>query len=149
MTTMIERSARGAAAGAIATVPMTAVMLAAQRMGSLGELPPRKIARRALAAANQEPSTTAEKATAAAAHLGFGALAGAVFGLMVGEDDDLATGLAKGVGFGLALYALSYAGWIPALDIMPPPHRDREERQASIAMAHVVYGAALGAISRT
>jgi hypothetical protein len=145
---MLERSTRGAAAGAIATVPMTAMMLAAQRTGSLGELPPEKVTRRALAAANQEPSTTAEKAIAAAAHFGFGALAGAVFGLIGGEGDDLPTSLAKGVGFGLALYAFSYAGWIPALDIMPPPQRDREDRQLSMAMAHVVYGAALGAIAR-
>jgi uncharacterized membrane protein YagU involved in acid resistance len=148
MSNTIERGARGAAAGALATLPMSAVMLAAQRIGALGEHPPEKVARRALAAANQEPSTTKEKATAAAAHLAFGAAAGALYGMVSDERDEWPAAVAKGVGFGLALYAFSYAGWMPALDIMPPPHRDRDDRQASMALAHVVYGAALGLLSR-
>jgi hypothetical protein len=127
---------------------MTAVMLAAQRMGSLGRMPPEKVVRRAIAAANQAPSTPTERIVAAAAHFGFGAAAGAAYSLMTDEDDALPASLAKGIGFGLALYAISYAGWIPALDILPPPHRDRRDRQVSMGVAHVVYGAALAMLAR-
>ena len=148
MSNTLERSARGAAAGALATVPMSAVMLGAQRIGALGEQPPEKISRRALAAANREPTTTAEKATAATLHFAFGAAAGALYGMFADERDAWPTAAAKGVGFGLALYAVSYAGWLPALGLMPPPQRDREDRQASMALAHVVYGAALGLLAR-
>jgi hypothetical protein len=42
----------------------------------------------------------------------------------------------------------SYAGWIPALDLLPPPDRDRRGRPPSMIVAHWVYGAALGASLR-
>ncbi|HXT16534.1 MAG TPA: hypothetical protein VN706_12930 [Gemmatimonadaceae bacterium] len=107
MPKTIERAARGAAAGAVATIPMTAVMLAAKHTGSMGQLPPEKITRRALAAANQQASTPATKAAAAVAHFGFGAAAGAAFAMIADERDELPAAMAKGAGFGLALYALS------------------------------------------
>src|SRR5690242_21779510 len=101
MANTIERGARGAAAGALATVPMSAVMLAAQQLGSIGQQPPEKLTQRALAAANQQPSSTATKAVATAAHFAFGAAAGAAYGMITGEDDAVPAALAKGVAFGL------------------------------------------------
>lgn len=148
MPKRVQSVARGAAAGALATIPMSAVMLASEHLGAVGELPPETIARRALAAANRERTDPAVKAVATAAHFAFGAAAGAVFGAVQSDDDDLPLAVAKGVGFGLAVYALSYAGWIPALDILPPPNRDREDRQITLVMSHVVYGAALALLSR-
>ena len=47
---------------------------------------------------------------------------------------------------GEAVYAVSYAGWVPALGALPPADRDRPSRQLVMAAAHLVYGAVLGAL---
>ncbi|MDB4875025.1 MAG: hypothetical protein JWM41_1471 [Gemmatimonadetes bacterium] len=146
MTNRLRAGLNGAAAGALATVPMSAVMLGAQRVGAMGKQPPEAIVERALEAANTEPTSTAVKATAAAAHIAFGAAAGALFGVLDHDDDSAAASVTKGVGFGLAVYAVSYAGWIPAMNILPRPKHDRKDRQSSMILAHLVYGAALGAL---
>src|SRR6186997_2438239 len=73
----------GAAAGAIATVAMSAVMLGARWAGVSGELPPERIARRTINAVSGEPVDDQQAdAIASAAHLGFGAIAGAAFTLL-------------------------------------------------------------------
>ena len=72
----------GFTAGALSTVAMTVVMLGAKRAGVTGELPPERITRRAIAAVSpQPPDDHHEDAIAAVAHLGFGAVAGALFGV--------------------------------------------------------------------
>jgi hypothetical protein len=138
----------GAVAGAIATAPMSAVMLAAERTGLLGRQPPEAIVQRALDAANAKPRSAAVRAAAVTTHFAFGAAGGAAYAFLDNEDDSLPLAVAKGVGFGLAMYAVSYAGWIPAMHILPKPARDRKGRQPSIAVAHVVYGAALALLMR-
>lgn len=143
MPTTIKTGLNGAMAGALATIPMSAVMVGAQRVGLMGRQPPEVITQRALDAANTEPTTTATKALAAALHFAFGAAAGTVFALLNRDETSRPLAVAKGVGFGLALYAASYGGWIPATGILPAPQRDRKGRQPSMAAAHVVYGAAL------
>lgn len=44
-------------------------------------------------------------------------------------------------------WLVNYGGWIPVLGILPPPHRDRTDRQATMIVAHLVYGAVLGALA--
>jgi hypothetical protein len=43
---------------------------------------------------------------------------------------------------------VSYEGWVPAAGIMPPAHRDRPSRSATMVVAHAVYGAVLGLWTR-
>lgn len=123
---------------------MTAVMLGAQRLGRLGRMPPARIADAGLDAAGaEEAPAPVRRATTAALHLGFGAAAGALYAwgsARLGRRGPLA-----GAAFGTAVWAASYAGWVPALGILPPPHRDRPGRPASMILAHWVYGAALDA----
>ena len=49
-----------------------------------------------------------------------------------------------GILFGTLVWAVSYAGWVPAARILPPPQDDDPERVATMIGAHVVYGAVLG-----
>jgi uncharacterized protein DUF6789 len=141
----------GAVAGGIATVAMSAVMLGAKRAGISGELPPEKIARRAIEAVGDErPSAHEEQAAAAVAHIGFGAAAGALFALLTTWNPTARRSPAARV-FAGALYAtgiwlVSYQGWVPALGIMPAASRDRRGRVATMLAAHWVYGAALGVL---
>lgn len=141
----IQAIARGAVAGTAATVVMSAAMGLAQRAGLLGEMPPKKITAAALHALGLRPPEPALDAAAAAGHLAFGAAAGALYGLARRRVPGPPPALAGAV-FATAVWAASYAGWVPALGIMAPPRRDRPGRPASMLASHWVYGAALGAL---
>ncbi|MGI8498730.1 MAG: DUF6789 family protein [Gemmatimonadaceae bacterium] len=136
----------GAAAGALATIPMSAVMLAAEKAGLMGKQPPELVAEKGFAVAGAQPSEPVKKATAVAVHFGFGAVAGALFGLLSRRNTSDGSPIARGIGYGLAVYTASYAGWIPAAGIMPAPPDDRPGRQPSLIAAHVVFGAVLAAL---
>jgi len=139
---VIEALTRGAAAGAVATAAMSALMLAAGRAGLMGRQPPEAIVRRAGQLTATEPRGRLAEALAAAAHLAFGVGTGAAYALLPPAGRPVARGVAAGT----AVYAVSYAGWVPALGALPPADRDRTSRQAAMAAAHVVYGAVLGAL---
>lgn len=143
-------AAQGAGAGVAGTAAMTGVLLAARAAGLLGELPPRRITDAALGAADVHGlSPAARRGLAIVAHFGFGAAMGAVFGALRPPGmRGAGRRAAAGAVFGLALYAASYAGWIPALGILPPPHRDVPGRPAATVAGHLVYGGVLGAIAR-
>ena len=137
----------GATGGAIATVAMSAVMIAGDRTGLMGEQPPTTITRFALREAGVDRPSAAASLIAPFTHLGFGALGGAVFGLLRRLVPGVPGGL-LGVSFGLAVWAVSYKGWIPALGILPPPGDDRPGRPVVMVAAHVVYGLVLGRLVR-
>ena len=137
----------GAVAGGIATLPMSGVMLAAGSAGLMGQQPPERISEAALDAVGVErPSEAVAKTATAAAHLGFGIAMGAAFALVQQQLRPRTPPVVNGIGFGLAVWALSYGGWVPALGILPRPEHDRPGRPESMVAAHVVYGAALGAL---
>ena len=133
---------RGAVAGAAATAAMSALMLAAGRLGLMGRQPPEAIVRRTGRLVGSEPRGRAAQVLAAAAHLGFGAGTGAAHALLPPTRRPVL----RGVLVSLGVYAGSYAGWVPALGALPAAERDRTDRQAVMAAAHVVYGAVLGAL---
>ena len=139
---MIAALTRGAAAGAVATAAMSALMLAAGRAGVMGRQPPEAIVRRAGALTAGEPRGRLADVLAAVAHLGFGAGTGAAYALLPRSTRPVL----RGVAVGEAVYAVSYAGWVPALGALPPADRDRRPRQLVMAAAHLVYGAVLGVL---
>lgn len=146
-TSLPRRLLSGAADGAAATLAMSGAMLVAQRAGAIGELPPRTIMAFALRRARGLPARRREKdALGALSHVAFGAAAGALFEAALGRRTRAAP--LAGAAFGVAVWLVSYAGWVPALGILPPPHRDRPERQVTMLAAHLVYGAVLGALAR-
>lgn len=55
---------------------------------------------------------------------------------------------ATGAAFGLAVWAAGYEGWVPAMGVLPPAHRDKRSRALTMLAAHLVYGAVLGVASR-
>src|SRR5688572_6803090 len=149
----------GAGAGVAATLAMSALMLVAQRAGLLGRSPPRHIVERGLARLHVrgKVSRPQRQLLTAVAHLGFGASQGALYAALhhwlapwpVRPQRVASTPSATtGVPFALLVWAASYAGWIPALGILPSPSRDRPGRPLSMVLAHVVYGAALATTLR-
>lgn len=137
------------AAGAAATVAMSVPMMVAGRIGAMGGQPPEKVAERALEHAGAGDASEQEQNVAASlAHLAFGAGGGATFALVHRRLGLPVPTVAQGVAFGLAVWATSYAGWIPALHILPPPEEDRPGRRRTMVVAHVVFGAVLGSIEK-
>lgn len=138
---------RGAAAGALATGPMSAVMLGSQKAGLMCQQPPEKITDAALATTGARTrSKEAEHALSTLTHFGFGAGAGALYGAVRRALPERVPSVTSGVAFALGVWAVSYKGWVPTLRIMPKPEHDRPGRPSAMISAHVVYGSALGVL---
>jgi uncharacterized membrane protein YagU involved in acid resistance len=139
--------AAGAVAGLAATGPMTAVMEGIRKVlppSQQDPPPPRQITDRATDAVGVgQEMTEGEKQTATAlAHLGFGAGAGVVYGLLAPR---LPLGpVAGGVAYGLAVWAGSYLGWLPAIGLYKQPENEPAGRHFKMILSHIVWGATLG-----
>ncbi|MBA2316489.1 MAG: Fic family protein [Euzebyales bacterium] len=144
-----RRAIAGGLAGSGATVVMSAFMWAAQRLGVMGEQPPRRITRGTLRRGGVRPRDgDTERALSSAAHLGFGATSGALYAVVAPRTLRGWRRLGLGVGYGLTVWAVGYKGLLPAARLMPEPEHDRPGRPTAMIAAHVVYGAALAALLR-
>jgi hypothetical protein len=141
---VVAQAAAGAVAGAVATLPMSALMLLAQRLGLMGTQPPRRITDGALDAIDVDPPERGRRLLTAVSHVGFGAAAGVPFPLLHRALAPRTPRPLLGVVYALGVWASAYLGWVPAAGLMPPANRDRPGRPASMIAAHVVYGAVLG-----
>lgn len=141
----------GTVAGAIATIPMSAVVLAADAAGFMGREPPVLIVARGFAAAGVASRAGVRTTSAVVAHGTFGAAAGALSGLEFGAGRRVSErpAIARGAAYGLLVYTASYAVRIPALRILSSPRHDQPGRQAAMIAAHAVCGAALAALGHT
>ena len=123
----------GAAAGLIATVPMTLFMLACHTNLPTTQrypLPPSLITKRMFGgiAVPGRPAPMPNWASTLAAHFGFGAGTGALF-LTVPAQLRRQHSIATGIGYGLCVWTASYLGWVPAMGLVHGvavlPHFDR------------------------
>ena len=147
VSVFVRGAGLGALSGLAATILMSVVMISARRAGISGELPPDKIAEAAVEGATGREATEGEEdAVAAVTHLGFGAAAGALFGLMVARMRSVpdAAAAALGAVFASGVWLVSYQGWVPFLHIMRPASEDRPGRTVTMVVAHWVYGMTLG-----
>ena len=128
---------------------MTVAMAAMHRALPPGEqepLPPRQITENVAAAAGVDlgPDEETHKTATLAAHFGYGATVGAMYGPLAGM-----TGLprvAEGVLYGLAVWGGSYLGALPGAGLYKPANEETPGRNALMIAAHVVWGASLGAL---
>src|SRR5688572_29168635 len=136
-------------AGAAATAPMTAVMMALHQILP-GEpatpLPPRVITENAAEAAGakrvmDEMDEPEKKATTLAAHFGYGAAAGAAYIPFAGKTS--LPPAAEGALFGLAVWGGSYLGLMPATGLYKSDTDDAHARNTLMIAAHLVWGASL------
>lgn len=138
----------GAAAGVVATIAMSGLMLAAQRLGFQAKLPPERVVQAGLDTAGVRRSERTDNALASVAHLAYGALLGIAYRWLRRATGAPGPEPVAGAAYGLGVYVANYAGALPPLGIMPWPHRDVRGRQATMAFAHLLYGLVLGARSR-
>ncbi len=140
----IPRSVRGALAGVVGTAAMSVPMLLARRLGVSARLPPEVITGKALDLSPGAPLDVA----ASAAHVGFGAVAGAAMSALPATRGGRWQSVVAGVGSGLTIWAASYRGWIPWLNLLPPPDKDDPGRRRTMVGAHLVFGVVTAVVIR-
>lgn len=127
----MRRAALGALAGLAATMAMTAFMQRAYARLPASErypLPPRELTERIVDAPDL-PTTTM------LSHFSYGALAGALYGILPERP--------AGIVFGPLVWAASYLGWIPVSGRLRSAVDHPARRNALMLCAHLVWGAAL------
>lgn len=135
----------GALAGLAGTVGMTALAMkpGGARLLPAGVRPerllPRRVVRQGARRLGVDPEPAQEAGLTWALHLAYGLLAGAGYGALRTAVRRPPAGLA-GAGYGLALWALGYEGWIPALGLLPPTTARRPVRWVVPVGSHLAYG---------
>ncbi|ACI99935.1 hypothetical protein [Rhodospirillum centenum] len=147
--TALEMLAAGAVAGFAATAPMTLAMTALHAALPAAEqapLPPRPLTRQVLRRSGLPwpEDGMVKRSLTLGAHFGYGAATGAAYPLW---RRAVGPGPGSGAAFGLAVWAGSYLGWIPALGLLPPATRHSGRRVALMLAAHVVWGAATALVA--
>lgn len=138
----MNRLVAGALGGTLTTVPMT--MLMSRLFRSLPAkqqypLPPREVTEVLLGRADVARYLGDYQITALSllAHFGYGAATGALYPLLPPSKQPLV----GGAGYGAAVWAASYLGWIPAAKILRPATTHPLKRNALMIGAHLVWGA--------
>lgn len=147
MNDLTTRLLTGSAAGFAASGPMAIFMEALIPAVSDEERdppPPRQITQRAAETVGVEDEMSDDSVEAATMvnHFGYGTTAGMVYGA-VAESIPLPP-VARGIGFGLALWAGGYLGWLPASGMYRSATREPAGRNAVIVAAHILWGGLLG-----
>jgi len=137
----------GAIAGVIATLPMTLFMLLMGRIlpkWQHYDLPPEKITDElAERAGVKEHLEKPERiAVALMAHMGYGAATGTLYPLFAKGVSFSA--MLKGIVFGLGVWAVSYLGLLPALQMKTTAQQEPLQRNLLMIAAHIIWGATLG-----
>jgi hypothetical protein len=128
----------GGIAGFAATLAMTSVMARLHRRLPEKErcpLPPREITEQVTGG-----SDSGVRDWAMAAHFLYGGACGAMLAAHRGKP-----GIAEGATAGAMIWAGSYFGWVPGLEILKPASAHPVRRNALMIGAHLVWGAATAA----
>jgi uncharacterized membrane protein YagU involved in acid resistance len=144
----IARMLTGAAAGTLATIPMSAVMLAWHRRlprTKRDPVPPAQIVNELAKSLGIHHQTTHDQRLRAAvvAHFGYGSAMGALYGLTA-DPKSASTALPTGIAFGLGVWAGSYLGLLPAAGLYRSATEEPAERNQMMIAAHIAWGASLG-----
>lgn len=133
----------GLLAGFVATVPMTFLMFIIFYYVPKKEdllLPPMHLVRVFVKKVDLKEyiEPTKHKALSFVHHFGYGALAGALFGMLEGYV--LNFFILKGVLFGLFIWILSYFILIPSIGLFPLPDRRPVRFNLLMIVSHIMWG---------
>ena len=145
----MNRVLLGALAGLAATAPMTLAMKLMHEQLPREErypLPPRQVTEglAETAGVNEHLGEDERVAATWASHFAYGAACGALYGALSGGRTSRPA--LAGAGFGVAVWAGSYLGWLPAAGILSPATEHPARRNALMIAAHLVWGGAAGVI---
>lgn len=151
---IITRTAAGAVAGVAATFVLQAVRTKTQELAPETTPPMREEPGKFMV--NQaeqvlpdqtrvQVSDTVEQTAATSLALGYGATAGAIYGMLQSDDGNP---LLEGVLLGLGTWAVGYLGWLPATDLMPPVTEQSTEQVVMPIAQHILFGVATTTAAR-
>jgi uncharacterized membrane protein YagU involved in acid resistance len=146
----MKRLMNGFIAGTLATLPMSVFMWLLNKVlvsRRDREMPPYKITMKVVDKLGfwHKLFKKEEKSTLTAiAHFVYGGLAGVVYGLMAPVL--WLPRLLAGVGYGILFWAINYFGALPALRLYPNGLKDNPNRQLTLVVSHLIWGAALGTV---
>lgn len=138
----------GALAGAIATVPMTLFMLGMHQLLPKWQryaLPPEQITDELAGKADVNMNKTQRLGAAFTSHFGYGSSMGSLYGAVAKRIP--IPPVLKGTAFGLLVWAASYLGWLPAMEMSEAAPKEPAQRNALMIAAHVIWGATLGVVT--
>lgn len=138
----------GAAAGGVATIPMTLFMLAMHRIlprQQKDALPPEKITAEMAERANVSVDKPQLLGGTLTAHLGYGASMGSLYVTITRKW--AAPPLLKGCLFGLGVWAGSYLGWLPAAKFAAAGTNEAKQRNILMIIAHLIWGGVTGVVT--
>lgn len=142
----------GAIAGFVATLPMSVVMKGIQLLLPRYEryaLPPSVITFQAAEKTGQPPANSKQHVIRTIlAHFGVGTGFGLLYGLISTVFGKPRGGSLRSVIFGLLVWAVSYLGIIPALNLYNSPDREPARRHAMMISAHLIWGITTGQVYR-
>lgn len=136
----------GAIAGAMATVPMTVALFGtAPWLPDVKAFPPKLAVKLVTGKAGlwQQLSARQRNRLSWVSHFGYGALMGSVYAAMAKRH-----GTRSGIAFGVGVWAGSYLVMLPALGIRRPVQKSFRDDHVQLVVAHLVWGAALGWLSK-
>jgi uncharacterized membrane protein YagU involved in acid resistance len=146
---------RGAVAGAVATGVMTVVMtrVAPALLPASAQLPvfpPRRVVQRGEELAGDPNALTEreEDRVTMVTHYGYGSAAGAVYALLRARVMPPGAGALAGAAYGLAVWAVGYAGWLPLAGIRQSTVRDRPRRWLNPILSHLAFGISVAVMHR-
>lgn len=147
----IRKLLKGAAAGFIATAPMSISMVIGWMLLPRSEkyhLPPRLITEEITERVGLEDRMDEDQLVGLTifSHFGYGAFFGSVYALFDNRIPMHAS--LRGALAGLALWVGSYLGWLPAVGILRPATRHPWRRNLLMIVAHIVWGVTLGEMTR-
>ncbi|GAB2802694.1 hypothetical protein GCM10027040_33490 [Halomonas shantousis] len=139
----MNRYLAGAIGGTLATVPMTLAMMKLFQHLPRDEqypLPPSLVTQGVLEKAGQGYRLTPGQhaGLSLTAHFAYGALFGAVYPLTFHH---VKHPVLYGSGYGVAVWAAGYLGWIPAFKVLPPATRQPVNRRRMMIGVHLIWGA--------
>jgi uncharacterized membrane protein YagU involved in acid resistance len=141
---------RGSLAGLAATAPMSLAMRAGEKfipVHDKGHLPPRRVTENLLSKLGLRKFLPREHRETAAllAHYGFGAAAGALFGVTAARTTSIPKPV-SGAAVGVLVWAASYLAGLPAAGLHANMADEPLERSVQMIGAHLVWGAVAGAL---
>ena len=141
----------GGLAGLAASIPMALVMMSLNRFLPKREyspLPPKQITAEVARRTGVEESVPPGRSWGPAtwlAHLGYGAATASLYPAITRPLPFPA--VLRGMLFALLIWAGSYLGWLPALDILPSAAQQPARRNTIMILSHLVWGSLLGLLT--
>lgn len=140
----------GAIAGAIATIPMTLFMLAMQRLLPNWQkyaLPPERITDQIAKRLGLKKHMDKQERVGVSlmSHFGYGASMGSFYSSLANRIPLPA--VLKGMLFGLLVWAGSYLGWLPAMNMPSSAPNEPPRRNLLMIGAHLIWGATTGLVT--